>query len=144
MKEYEAWSEYIQANSTKERTKQNVLKLKDYYLAYASFLQGQYEESLVHLNKYLENLEEENDNYRTLLAKILKEQGKVTEAVVTVKRSNLQNPYNQYFYASFLKETRQTEAYSKSLEKIVSLNERNSIDLALVRRKAVRELEAID
>ncbi len=138
LKEYREWQEYVLKTSTNEKTHQRVKMRAAYYQAYAQYLQGNYTDSRKFLENYLVGIGQENDGYRLLLSRILQAEQKFDKALELVKKTDLNNPYNQYHYATILEALGNPEA-EKWYKKIQQLNERNEIDLALIRRFAVEK-----
>lgn len=138
-KEYKAWNAYIQENSKSEGTKQRLTQLGDYYQAYAHLLQQKPEKAIEFLNNYKKTLKEENDQYRHLLARIFEAQGQVKEALAIAKQLDLSDAYYQYFYAKLLQKAGEKDEAKTWFTKIAKTNERNDIDLAVVRKMAVEE-----
>ncbi len=135
LQEYQQWNAYVQANSTRATTKKRLQNLKDYYEAYASFLQKDFNQAKISLQKYLEAIEKENDQYLILKAKILHAQGNLNEAIAAIKNTDLTDSYHQFIYATILEALGKKEDAKIWFSNIQNANLIDDISLALVRRK---------
>lgn len=136
LKEYEQWNTYVQSNSKNENTKRRVQNLEFYYLSYQAFLEKDWKLATKLLMEYDTINGKVNDQSRILKAKILIDQAKVTDAITELRKSDLTNSYNQYWLALGLFKNGEYPEAEKWLDVILNTNERNDIDLAIVRRKS--------
>ncbi len=136
LKEYEQWNTYVQSNSKNESTKKRVQNLELYYLAYQAYLEKDWKLATSLLTKYETINGKIDDRSRVLKARILVGQDKLTDALIELRKNDLTNAYNQYWLAFILFKNSEYLEAKKWLDIILSTNERNDIDLALVRRKA--------
>ena len=134
MSEYEAWLNYVIKHYKSENTKKRVLDLENYYKAYAAYLNNNLKEAIKYLNAY--EVIQSTDASKNLRAKIYNAQNKYNDAVKLLEQTNINDSYNKYWLAVNLIKVRNTTK-AKSLKlKILALNDRNNINLALVRNRA--------
>ena len=132
--EYNAWLSYVQKKYKSEKTKKRVLDLENYYKAYAAYLNNNLEEAIKFLDAY--EAIESTDASKNLRARIYNSQNKYSEAVALLKQTNLNDAYNKYWLAIYLKKAGKIEEAKALKLKILTLNDRNNINLALVRNMA--------
>ncbi len=132
--EYLAWNKYVMENFKSEATKSRVTNLKKYYLGYQAYIEGDYNSALKIVAGI--NKENETDDVKVLRCKIYIKENKFQLAIDAVSQTDLTNPYNQYWLMMANKMHGNTIEALKWKNKIIQLNDRNNIDLALVRKKA--------
>ncbi len=135
LREYEQWNEYIQSNSTRPTTIKRVKDLKNYYDAYAYFLQGDLNKSETYLENYRNAIEKENDPYLVLKTKILIAQENNQTALETISKTDLTDAYHQFIHATILETLGKEEEAKKWFNKIKNANLIDNISLALARTK---------
>ncbi|WP_452224604.1 tetratricopeptide repeat protein [Lacinutrix chionoecetis] len=135
LEEYYNWNSYVQKNFKNEATKKRVLDLENYYLAYAAYVDGKYNQAI----NFLDNYEKMHitDASKNIRGKIHKALGNASNAIELFKDTDLSNPYNQYWLAIAYIDIGKVKEAKYLIKKIAQLNERNNIDLALVRKKAL-------
>ncbi len=144
LQEYEQWNEYVQNNSTRTTTKTRLKNLRNYYEAYSHFLQQNFSQAQVSLEKYSNSLDKENDQYLILKAKIMAATGKNNEALEIIKKTDLTDAYRQYQYAILLKKLYQNTKAEMWFEKIRNANHIDDISLALVRKKVQKHKNPLE
>ena len=133
---YENWNKYVQANSKRESTKQRVQSLKNYYMAYKAYIENDLESAINLLESYDKIKGKQLDASRTLKAKILIKKKEYNKAAEFLLEGDLSSYYNQYWLTLALIGKKDFVAAQKWKHKIINKNERNDINLALVRQKA--------
>lgn len=134
LREYILWNKYVQENIKSESTKTRIRSLKSYYDAYASYLKGNNSFTL----KILSEIGEENqtDDSKILISKVYIKENKYQLAIDKISQTDLSNAYNQYWLMMAYMKNKNIAEAKKWRDKIIQLNDRNNIDLALVRKKA--------
>ncbi|MFV0571120.1 MAG: tetratricopeptide repeat protein [Xanthomarina gelatinilytica] len=137
LSEYENWVKYINGSDRSERIKMRIKNLKLYYLAYDAYLDNKFQDAKSYLTDYTKTNDGENDSSKVLLSKILIAEGKTEQAIEKLNETNLNNPYNQYWIMIAYSKTGDRKSVKKYKNKILQLNERNNIDLSLIRKKVL-------
>ena len=135
--EYKEWYKYINESDRSEKAKTSIRNLENYYLAYAAFLDNKLEDASMYLNKYTSSNEGETDSSKILLSRVLLANEQIEKAINKILETDLNRPYNQYWLMIAYKKAGDTKNVKKYRDKILSLNDRNNIDLSLVRRKTL-------
>lgn len=137
LSEYNSWKNHTNEFIDNERTKQLVNNLEMYYNAFHSFSSKDYDKAIEQLNSFKDIIKRETDSYRVLLSRIFLETKQYQKAISILSEANLDNPYNQYWIMIAYQKVGDKEKAKKYKEKILNLNERNNINLSLVRRKTL-------
>jgi tetratricopeptide (TPR) repeat protein len=135
--EYKEWYKYINESDRSEKAKTSIRNLENYYLAYAAFLDNKLEDTSMYLNNYTSSNEGETDASKILLSRVLLANEQIEKAINKILETDLNSPYNQYWLMIAYKKAGDTKNVKKYRDKILSLNDRNNIDLSLVRRKTL-------
>jgi len=135
--EYKKWYKYINESDRSEKSKTRIRNLENYYLAYAAFLNNQLEDASIHLNDFTSTNKGETDASKILLSRILLKKEQIEKAINKIQETNLNNPYNQYWLMIAYKKAGDTKNAKKYRNEILNLNDRNNINLSLVRRKTL-------
>jgi len=134
-KEYNEWNNYVKENIKNESTKTRVKNLEQYYEAYKEYIKGNNSIAIDLLSKI--SVEKGPDNVKVLLGKIYIAEKKYQLAIDNISLTDLSNPYNQYWLLLAFKGNNNLLEAKKWRNKIIQLNDRNNIDLAIIRIKAI-------
>lgn len=136
MEEYEKWNAFMQENYENKSTKSKIKNLKIYYSAFKSYLNGDYPLALDLIKQYESLNTKPTDMSLMLKARVFIMEQNYTMAVETLKKTNLDNPFNQYWLANAYLKLGNEELANYWKNEVLQMNDRNDIDLALVRKKA--------
>jgi tetratricopeptide (TPR) repeat protein len=135
--EYEKWMQYVDNNFKNEKIVTRLRNLDFYYKAYHSYLNNEIEQAEAELLLFNKNNEDETDDSRVLLSRIYMSKMMNDKAVSVLEETDLDNPYNQYWLMTAYNKIGELNKSIELQNNIINLNDRNNIDLALVRRKSI-------
>jgi tetratricopeptide (TPR) repeat protein len=136
-KQYSEWNKYVDKNIKSEATKTRIKNLGKYYEAYTEYIKGNNTIAINLLSKF--SGEKATDNVKVLLGKIYIAEKKYQAAINKISETDLSNPYNQYWLMLSYKGNNNLLEAKKWKNKVIQLNDRNNIDLAIVRIKSVNQ-----
>lgn len=136
LQEYKNWYKYLIESKRSEKTLTRIKNLKLYYLAFEAYLNNDMETAIKYLTDFETINKTETDLSKVLLSRVYIKNGELKKAIAKIKETDLNNPYNQYWLAIALFNNREFGEARKWQIKILETNERNNINLALVRAKA--------
>lgn len=135
--EYKEWYKYINQSDRSQKAKTRIKNLENYYLAYAAYLDNKLKDARMYLNNYTASNEGETDASKILSSRILLAKEQTEKAINKILETDLNSPYNQYWLMIAYKKAGDTKNAKKYRNKILSLNDRNNINLSLVRKKTL-------
>lgn len=138
--EYKKWNEYVQENIKSEGTKTRIQHLSIYYEAYKLYLEDNTVLALEKLARFHKK-NGETDASNILTARIFMKEKNYLQAIERLEQTDITSPYNQYWFMVALEGSGKLEAAKQWRAQIVDLNDRNNINLALVRKKAISALK---
>lgn len=127
LKSYQDWIDFVNNNSLRASTKANVIKLKTYYQAFASFLKGDYDLAITMLDTNKRLSEDET----LLKARILLSKNNTQKAIDILEALNTTNPYHLLWLSKAYQRLGNTQKAEVLIHKLKTLIEMNNIDYAL-------------
>ncbi|WP_298899107.1 tetratricopeptide repeat protein [uncultured Psychroserpens sp.] len=135
--EYQQWNTYVQNTIKNEKTKKRILDLGLYYESYSAFIDGDFNRAMSKLEAFNLAHGEDTEAAKLLRAKLLFAKASYDMAVQQLLECDTNDPLTQYWLAkAYLKLNKKQEAKTY-LNKILTLNDRNNINLAIVRKKTI-------
>ncbi len=137
---YRRFNDFSQSKITNEKTKKRIVILKNYYEAYANYLNGELVSAKNNLKKFEAENGSANNDSKLLKTFILLKDNKYDLALKTIKTSDLDNPYNIYWLGEIYKLKGDKKNADLWFGKVSTKLEMNNLDYALVRRKTEKRI----